>query len=144
VRNATRLSIAPTGTLSLIAGTSGGIEPLFALAYRRTHSLGGAALVEMNPLVVRHATRSGADPDRLRDTILACGTLRGVSGIPQEVRRLFLTALEIPRSATSGSSTPFSVTSTMRSRRRSICPRRHQRRRWRRPTSRRGGSGSKG
>jgi ribonucleoside-diphosphate reductase alpha chain len=96
VRNATRLSIAPTGTLSLIAGTSGGIEPLFALAYRRTHSLGGAALVEMNPLVVRHATRSGADPDRLRDTILACGTLRGVSGIPQEVRRLFLTALEIP------------------------------------------------
>jgi ribonucleoside-diphosphate reductase alpha chain len=96
VRNATQLSIAPTGTLSLIAGTTGGIEPLFALAYRRAHSLGGAPLVELNPLVVRHATRSGADPERLRDAILSRGTLRGVPGIPQEVRRLFLTALEIP------------------------------------------------
>jgi ribonucleoside-diphosphate reductase alpha chain len=55
LRNATVLSIAPTGTLSLIAGTTGGIEPLFAIAYRREHSLGGVPLAEVNPVFVRHA-----------------------------------------------------------------------------------------
>ena len=99
VRNATRLSIAPTGTLSLIAGTSGGIEPLFALAYRRAHTLGGAQLVEVNPLLVRYAKCARADPDRLLAAMLARGTLRGVPGLPEDVRRLFLTATEIaPRS----------------------------------------------
>jgi ribonucleoside-diphosphate reductase alpha chain len=95
MRNATRLSIAPTGTLSLIAGTSGGIEPLFALAYRRAHTLGGPPLTELNPLVVRYAERLVADPDRLLDAILARGTLRGVPGLPEDVRRRFRTATEI-------------------------------------------------
>jgi ribonucleoside-diphosphate reductase alpha chain len=51
VRNATRPSIAPTGTISVIAATSGGIEPLFALAYRcrHTHTLGREPMVEVNP-----------------------------------------------------------------------------------------------
>jgi ribonucleoside-diphosphate reductase alpha chain len=96
LRNATLLSIAPTGTLSLIAGTTGGIEPLFALAYRREHSLGGAPLGEVNPVFVRHARRSWPDADRLLHEILSRGTLRDVPGVPDETRRRFVTATEVP------------------------------------------------
>jgi ribonucleoside-diphosphate reductase alpha chain len=55
LRNATRTSIAPTGTLSILAGTSASIEPLFALAYRREHVLGEQSLPELNPLFLRYA-----------------------------------------------------------------------------------------
>jgi ribonucleoside-diphosphate reductase alpha chain len=96
VRHATRLSVAPTGTLSIIAGTSGGIEPLFALAYRRLHTLGGPPLVEVNPIFLRHARQPGLDADRMLDAILAAGTLRGVPGVPETMARLFVTATEVP------------------------------------------------
>jgi ribonucleoside-diphosphate reductase alpha chain len=92
VRNATRLSVAPTGTISIIAGTTGGIEPLFALAYRREHTLGGGPLVEINPLVLRYAAEH---PD-LTDAILATGRLGSVRGVPEPIRRLFATATEVP------------------------------------------------
>jgi ribonucleoside-diphosphate reductase alpha chain len=95
LRNATVLSIAPTGTLSLIAGTTGGIEPLFALAYRREHSLGGAPLAEVNPIFVRHARQYWPDTDRLLDEILAKGRLRDVPGVPEAMRRRFVTATEV-------------------------------------------------
>ena len=95
IRNATRLSIAPTGTIGIIAGTSGGIEPLFALAYRREHTLGGEPFVEVNPLFVRHARRHLRDADRVIDEVVARGSLKGVSGVPDTVRRLFVTATEV-------------------------------------------------
>jgi ribonucleoside-diphosphate reductase alpha chain len=95
VRNATVLSIAPTGTLSLIAGTTGGIEPLFALAYQRAHSLGGEPLAEINPVFLRHARRTGTDGERLLDEIVAKGTLRDVDGVPEGWRRRFVTATEV-------------------------------------------------
>ena len=96
VRNATRLSIAPTGTLSIIAGTSGGIEPLFALAYRRAHTLGGAPLTEINPIFLRWAEAHRLDASGLVEQALAAGSLRGVSGVPERARRLFVTAGEVP------------------------------------------------
>jgi ribonucleoside-diphosphate reductase alpha chain len=94
-RNATCVSIAPTGTLSLIAGTSAGIEPLFALAYRRAHTLGGGPLVELNPVFARAAAQLGADAARIRAAVERSGTLADVAGVPAALRRLFATALEL-------------------------------------------------
>jgi ribonucleoside-diphosphate reductase alpha chain len=95
-RNAAVTSIAPTGTLSIIAGTSGGIEPLFAVAYRRAHALGGAPLVEVNPVFRRHAAALGLDTEAGLRPVLETGTLRGVPGIPPSLARLFVTAAEVP------------------------------------------------
>ena len=96
VRNATCLSIAPTGTIGIIAGTSGGIEPLFALAYRRAHTLGGGPLVEVNPIFLRYAATQGTDAEPLAQAVLKEGRLGELPGIPDPVRRLFVTALEVP------------------------------------------------
>ncbi len=96
MRNATQLSVAPTGTIGIIAGTSGGVEPLFALAYRREHTLGGAPLVELNPVVLRALERQGLDPATAMDAILATGMISGVPSIPHDLRRLLVTATEIP------------------------------------------------
>jgi ribonucleoside-diphosphate reductase alpha chain len=95
MRNATRLSVAPTGTISIIAETSGGIEPLFALAYRREHTLGGAPLIEINPIFLRFLEERGIEAAPLRDEILATGSARKLGGVPDAVRRLFVTAAEV-------------------------------------------------
>jgi ribonucleoside-diphosphate reductase alpha chain len=95
MRNATRVSVAPTGTISIIAGTTGGIEPLFALAYRREHSLGGAPLIEINPIFLRFLQEQDIEAAPLRDEILATGSARKLGGVPDAVRRLFVTASEV-------------------------------------------------
>lgn len=94
LRHASRTAIAPTGTLSIIAGTSAGIEPLFALAYRR-QALGGESLLELNPLFVRYAQQQGFYSERLLRHLAAHGSLAGCEGIPAQARTLFRTALEI-------------------------------------------------
>jgi ribonucleoside-diphosphate reductase alpha chain len=96
VRHATRTAIAPTGTLSLIAGTSASIEPLFALAYRRTHVLEGQVLIEVAPLLREQFERHGVDAERLIGQVMEKGRLRDVPGVPEELTRVFVTALEIP------------------------------------------------
>jgi ribonucleoside-diphosphate reductase alpha chain len=63
-RNATLLSIAPTGTLSVIAGTTSGIEPLFGVAFTRRHVLGGRVLAEVSALFARTMEARGLNGDR--------------------------------------------------------------------------------
>jgi ribonucleoside-diphosphate reductase alpha chain len=96
VRHATRTAIAPTGTLSLIAGTSASIEPLFALAYRRTHVLEGQVLCEVAPLLHEYLDRHGADTERLTEQVMEKGRLSDIQDIPEELKQIFVTALEIP------------------------------------------------
>jgi ribonucleoside-diphosphate reductase alpha chain len=95
LRNATRLAIAPTGTLSLIAGCSSGIEPLFAVAYER-HVLDGRQLVEVNRRFEALATREAVWSTDLRAKVLDSGCVRETKEIPDAVRRLFPTAHDIP------------------------------------------------
>lgn len=96
MRNATRTAIAPTGTIGIIAGTSASIEPLFALAYRRRGVLGGETLEEVNSLFVESLQRHGLDTRRVLAEVLERGRLADVAGVPDELKRLFVTALEIP------------------------------------------------
>jgi ribonucleoside-diphosphate reductase alpha chain len=95
LRNVALNSIAPTGTISILAGTSAGIEPLFALAYRRRHVLGDQTLVELNPLFLRYALQQGFETEALRRELAARGRLEGLAGVPAEAAVLFRTALEI-------------------------------------------------
>jgi len=94
VRNATRTTIAPTGTLSIIAGCSSGIEPLFALSYVR-NILDGAQLVEVNPHFEETARNGGFYSEELMQQLATGTQLHAVEGIPDSARRLFVTAHEI-------------------------------------------------
>lgn len=94
VRNATVTTIAPTGSISIIAGASSGIEPLFAVAYTR-HVLDGEELVEVNPLFEQIAKERGFYSPELIKQIAAKGTLQSIEEIPADVRQLFLTAHDI-------------------------------------------------
>ncbi|AFC99520.1 ribonucleoside-diphosphate reductase, adenosylcobalamin-dependent [Methanocella conradii HZ254] len=93
-RNATVTTIAPTGTISIIAGCSSGIEPLFAVAFMR-HVLGGERLFEINPLFERVAKERGFYSSSLLDKVVRQGTLDGIKEVPEDVKRLFVTAHEI-------------------------------------------------
>jgi len=93
VRNATTTTIAPTGTLATIADCSSGIEPFFALAYRRL--VLDTELAEVNPHFLRIARERGFYSETLLHEVKMCGTLRGVAGIPADIVSLFKTALEI-------------------------------------------------
>jgi len=91
-RNATVTTIAPTGTLSVIAGCSSGIEPLFAVAYVR-RALGDVALEEEHPVLLPRLRALGAEASLPR--ILANGRARGVPGVPAEIQRVFATAHDV-------------------------------------------------
>jgi ribonucleoside-diphosphate reductase alpha chain len=94
VRNATVTTIAPTGTISMLAGVSSGIEPLFAVAFTRT-VLEGRHLHEMNPALQQTLAQRHLLTADLMGEITARGTLADVSGIPAEVKALFVTSYEL-------------------------------------------------
>lgn len=94
VRNATTTTIAPTGTLSIIADCSSGIEPLFALSYKRR--VMDTELLETNKLFWEAAHAMGLYSEKLKEMITVHGTLRGLPEVPSEIRKLFRTAEEIP------------------------------------------------
>jgi ribonucleoside-diphosphate reductase alpha chain len=94
VRNATTTTIAPTGTLSTIADCSSGIEPVFAIAYKRL--VLDTELYEINKYFVETAKKRGFFSEDIMKRIFKAGMIRGIREIPVDVKRLFKTALEIP------------------------------------------------
>jgi ribonucleoside-diphosphate reductase alpha chain len=93
VRNATTTTIAPTGTLSIIAGCSSSIEPLFALAYKRL--IMETELFELNRQFFETASAGGFYSEELKERVIRQGNLRGIAEVPQKIRRLYKTAHEI-------------------------------------------------
>ncbi len=94
VRNATTTTIAPTGTISIIAGCSSGVEPIFALSYER-HVMDDDRLPELHPLFARVAAEGGFDTPEVMKEVAASGGVSGVKGVPEEVKRLFVTSHDI-------------------------------------------------
>ncbi len=93
LRNATVTTIAPTGTISIIAGSTSGIEPLFAIAYR--HIVGDRHLTFVNPHFERVARERGFYNEELMERVARQGTVHALEEIPEDVRRVFVTAHEI-------------------------------------------------
>ncbi len=91
-RNSTVTTIAPTGTISIIANCSSGIEPVFALAF--SHIVGDRHLTFVNPIFEAVAKARGFYSDELMKAVVERGTVQGLSGVPEEVQRVFVTAHE--------------------------------------------------
>jgi ribonucleoside-diphosphate reductase alpha chain len=94
VRNATCTTIAPTGTLSIIAGVSSGIEPLFAVAFIK-NVMDNDELIEINPYFKKVAIDRGFYSEELMKKIIDKGTIQEIEEIPEDVRRVFVTAHDI-------------------------------------------------
>lgn len=94
IRNATTTTIAPTGTLSIIADCSSGIEPLFAIAFKRL--ILDTELTEINKYFFKLARDQGFFSPELEAEVIRRGSLKGIKGIPSWVKRIFRTAHEIP------------------------------------------------
>ncbi|MCM8759219.1 MAG: adenosylcobalamin-dependent ribonucleoside-diphosphate reductase, partial [Candidatus Omnitrophica bacterium] len=93
LRNCTRTTIAPTGTISIIAGCSSGIEPFFAIAYGRKAA--GSSFFEINPVWEKKARTLGLLKSETMAEIIKTGSIQNIKGVPEKLKRVFKTALEI-------------------------------------------------
>lgn len=94
LRNATTTCIAPTGTISMIAGASGGIEPLFGLVFSRL-IMDGTELLEVNPVFEKYMKTHVLYTEDLMNKIAKCGSVAHIEELPDEVKRIFVTAHDI-------------------------------------------------
>ncbi len=94
LRNATTTTIAPTGTISIIGGTSSGVEPLFSLAFTR-HVMDGEKLVEANGVFEDVARAGGFYSEKLMASLASGASLQTREDVPEHVKRVFVTALDI-------------------------------------------------
>ena len=94
IRNATVTTVAPTGTISIIAGCSSGIEPLFAISFVR-NVMEGTKLLEVNPYFEAVAQDRGFYSEELMMKIAKHGTLAGIDEVPDDVKRVFVTTFDI-------------------------------------------------
>jgi ribonucleoside-diphosphate reductase alpha chain len=94
LRNATITTIAPTGTLSIIAACSSGIEPLFAVSFVRT-VMEGTKLIEINPFFEKVAKERGFWTRELMEKIAESGSVQGFDEIPNDIKAVFVTAHDI-------------------------------------------------
>lgn len=95
LRNATCNSIAPTGSISIIANTSYAIEPLYALAFKRTGILENNTQMEINTTFIDKMKSLGLWSEQLRSEIIEKGSIQHVKNIPKHIKNLFKTSLEI-------------------------------------------------
>lgn len=96
LRNATLTSIAPTGTISILADTTSSIEPLFALAFHRKGVLEGGSMVsDVHPLFLKAVSGKGLDENHILQEVRKSGSCMGLGEVPSELKELFRTALEI-------------------------------------------------
>jgi ribonucleoside-diphosphate reductase alpha chain len=94
IRNATVTTIAPTGTLSIIANCSSGVEPLFAVSYVRT-VMDNDRLIEVNPIFEEIAVKRGFYSQELMALIADHGSVHDIDEVPEDVQRVFVTAHDI-------------------------------------------------
>jgi ribonucleoside-diphosphate reductase alpha chain len=94
LRNATLITIAPTGTLSIIGGCSSGIEPLYAISYIR-RALEDVKLLQVNPLFIEAAKEMEFYSEELMKQLQEGMPLAKIKGIPDDIRRFFVTAFDI-------------------------------------------------
>lgn len=94
LRNGTVTTIAPTGTLSIIAGCSSGVEPVFAYVFIR-NIMDNTQMIEVNPILRQVLTERGLYSDALMQKIAAAGTLQQIEEIPEEIRRVFVCSHDI-------------------------------------------------
>ncbi|MEM1751171.1 MAG: vitamin B12-dependent ribonucleotide reductase [Archaeoglobaceae archaeon] len=94
MRNATTTTIAPTGTISIIANCSSGIEPVFALAYRRANILDGEEFFETNPVFEAVLRKRGLYSSELIEKVAETGSIQKLN-LPDDMKRVFKCALEI-------------------------------------------------
>ncbi|MFA5366186.1 MAG: adenosylcobalamin-dependent ribonucleoside-diphosphate reductase, partial [Candidatus Bathyarchaeia archaeon] len=93
IRNSTVTTIAPTGTLSIIAGCSSGIEPIFAVAFVR-NVMEGTQLLEVQPTFETVARERGFYSKDLMMQVAKTGSIQGLTGVPKDIRRAFVTSLD--------------------------------------------------
>lgn len=94
LRNATCTTIAPTGTISIIAGCSSGIEPLFAVAYIR-NVMDNTELAEAHPLFAEMLKERGLYSEELMKEVAEKGNLQGIDAVPDDMKRVFVTAHDV-------------------------------------------------
>jgi len=94
LRNATVNTIAPTGTISIIAGCSSGIEPLFAISFVR-NVLSGTKLFETNPLFEAAAKKRQIHKKEILAEVARHGTLQSIKQVPEDIKAVFVTAFDI-------------------------------------------------
>ncbi|MBC7544965.1 MAG: vitamin B12-dependent ribonucleotide reductase [Candidatus Sericytochromatia bacterium] len=93
MRNVTVTTIAPTGTISIIAGCSGGIEPLFAVSFKRFQA--NMHMIDVNPAFEKVAKEKGFYSESLMAEIAATGSVAHVADVPDEVKQVFVTSHDI-------------------------------------------------
>lgn len=94
IRNATTTCIAPTGTISMIAGASGGVEPLFGLVFSRL-IMDGTEMLEINPIFKDYAVKHGIYSENLMKEIAKTGSIAHVEGVDEKVKHIFATAHDV-------------------------------------------------
>ncbi|MDO4541273.1 MAG: vitamin B12-dependent ribonucleotide reductase [Bacillota bacterium] len=94
LRNATTTTIAPTGTISMIAGSSSGIEPLFGIAYYKL-CMDGDKLMEVHPYFKQVAKDRGFYSEEVMAKVIEEGSIANISEIPQDVKDVFVTTRDI-------------------------------------------------